>query len=82
MRYRYPISSKEILDQVNHIYDMQYYILSYPNSSGTIVSNGIYDTIEASGASIFSSGVTKFSTLYKDISNLDYIKSNLIRNQR
>ena len=76
MRSNYPISSQELKDELDSIYEKQLYILGYSNTSGIIYS-GVYDIIESSGISIFSSGYNYFEDLNPYLGKADYIVKNI-----
>jgi hypothetical protein len=72
MRYNYPISSKQLKDTINEIYESQLYILGYADSSGVFTNSGICDLIDASGTTIFSSGYVVFEDLNPYIGKSNY----------
>lgn len=80
MRNNYPISSQELKDEIDQIYEMQLRILSYSNTSGVSIT-GIYDIIEASGVNIFASGYESIQDLNPYLGKIDYINQNIIKNQ-
>ena len=46
MRYRYPLSSQEIQDELRSIYADLSTLIGYVNSSGTISVSGVYDYLD------------------------------------
>lgn len=77
MRYKYPISSQEIRDTIDQIYEMQLYILGNSDSSGNIIYSGIYTKIEGSGIAIFASGYSDFEDLNPYIGKINYLTKNV-----
>ena len=77
MRYNYPISSQELLDHVDQVYDMQLYILGHPGASGAL--SGVLNNIESSGVTIFSSGIQVFDDLNCYIGKNQYILNQINR---
>lgn len=77
MRYNYPISSREIKDKIDEIYDMQLYILGYTDPSGLVNYSGICQNIDASGIVIFSSGIDQFATYNPYFGKTNYIINNI-----
>lgn len=54
MRYRHPVSSEELVDDLRQIYENSVHLLGFVDASGVLQSSGIYDAIEASGDAILS----------------------------
>jgi len=77
MRYNYPISSQELLDNVDQIYEMQLYVLGTSGVSN--IYSGVYNIIEGSGINTFSSGYIEFESLSPYIGKANYINKNIIK---
>lgn len=80
MRNNYSISSQELKDDIDQIYEMQMKMLTYSNTSGILIS-GVYDIIEASGISIFASGYNNLQDLNPYFGKINYVNKTIIKNQ-
>ena len=77
MRSNYPISSRQLYDELHKIYNQQLYITGYVDSSGVSPYSGICNIMESSGVAMFSSGYIDFISYNPYFGKSIYITNKL-----